>query len=436
MLGGSTLTLNTKSGANLNFSGVIADSGTGVGALVLAGSGTQTLSGASSYAGPTIVNGGTLIAGNANAFGATGNDLTVNGGTANLSTYSMTNGVVTLAGGTISGSGSLTANNGFNVTGGTAAISLAGTSSLTMSGTGTATLANSNSYSGGTYVSGGSLVAGNSNSFGKGVLTVNGGTADLGGLTMTNALSLTGGNLTHGILSNSTGNFDLQSGNVSATLAGAAGATKSGNGTVNLSGNNTYTGATTVNGGALSLGATGSLSNTASVSVASGSTLLLGAANQINTNSALSLGGTISMGANGATRAASQIFSSLTLTSDSVIDFANLSGNSLLAFGSINLNGHTLSIYDWSGSTATGLQSPTQIGTFTSLYNLGSLTGDLASISFYSGAGTGFLGNGTFSGNEIVPVPEPAVIVAAFMLLGLLVWSNRGTIAALASRRA
>jgi autotransporter-associated beta strand protein len=340
MLGGATLTLNTKAASSLNFAGNIVDSGTGVGAVVMAGSGTQTLSGASTYAGSTIVNSGTLIAGNANAFG-------------------------------------------------------------------------------------------------RGLLQVSGGTANLGGRTMTNALSLTGGNLTSGVLSNSTGSFDLQSGSVSATLAGAAGATKSGSGTVTLTGNNTYTGATTVNGGSLSLGATGSLSNTASVTVASGSTLLLGAADKVKSSAALSLGGTLSMGANDSTRAGSQTFSTLTLTGNSVIDFSALTGTSSITFGSINLNSYTLSIYNWNGTNLRGSSSTTGgEGSFTRLYDLGSFTGDVSKISFFSGAGTGFMGEGSFVGNEIVPVPEPGVIVAAFMLLGILLWSNRGTIAALATRRA
>jgi autotransporter-associated beta strand protein len=339
LLGGSTLTLNTKSGANLSFSGAIADSGTGVGAVVMSGSGTQTLSGASTYAGPTIVNSGTLIAGNNSAFG-TGN------------------------------------------------------------------------------------------------LTVKGGTADLGGNTLTNALSLTGGSLTHGTLSNSTGSFDLQQGSVSAVLAGAAGVTKSGSGTVTLTGNNTYTGATTVNGGSLSLGATGSLSNTASVTVASGSTLLLGASNQVNSSATLTLGGTLSMGANGATRAGSQTFSTLTLTGNSVIDFAALTGTSSITFGSINLNSYTLSIYNWNGTNLlSGSTSTTGgSGSFTHLYDIGGFTGDVANISFYSGAGTGFMGNGSFSGSEIVPVPEPGVIIAALMLLAFLAWSQRGMILSLARR--
>jgi len=53
----------------------------------------------------------------------------------------------------------------------------------------------------------------------------------------------------------------------------------------------------------------------------------------------------------------------------------------------------------------------------------------LGHISFYSGSTTasGFLGTGAFGSNhEIVPVPEPGVMIAAFMLLGcLLVTSLR-----------
>jgi autotransporter-associated beta strand protein len=343
MLGGATLTLNTKAASSLNFAGNIVDSGTGVGAVVMAGSGTQTLSGASTYAGSTIVNSGTLIAGNANAFGT-------------------------------------------------------------------------------------------------GLLKVSGGTADLGGLTLTNGLSLTGGNLTRGILSNTMGSFDLQQGSVSAILAGLAGATKSGNGTVTLTGNNTYSGATTVNGGVLSLGATGSISNTASVTVANGSTLLLGAANQVKSSANLSLGGTLSMGGNESIRVGSQTFSTLTLTGNSVIDFANLSGNSSLTFDQFVMNGNSLSVYNWSGTNQWGTQSTTRVGTSTQLlltYGTGLSQTDLNKISFYSGgAGSTFLGNGFYSGTEIVPVPEPGVVIAACMLLAWLLVANRGTLLALLRRRA
>jgi hypothetical protein len=197
-----------------------------------------------------------------------------------------------------------------------------------------------------------------------------------------------------------------------------------------------------VNGGSLDLANTAFLTATSNVVVQNGGSLLLGgtAANQIHTGTPLTMnGGTLSMGGNGTTRAVSQSFASLTLTGNSLIDFANLTGNSSLTFGTISLNNNSLSIYNWSGTNQWGTQSSTQVGTLTHLYDLnpGSLSSaDLNNISFYSGGlGSTFLGNAAFSGNEIVPVPEPGVIVAAALLLGWLLFSNRGLLLAVVPRR-
>jgi hypothetical protein len=207
---------------------------------------------------------------------------------------------------------------------------------------------------------------------------------------------------------------------------------------VNLSGISDYLGATTIDGSSsLNLGTSGSLIGTSNVIVSAGSTLLLGANNQVNSAARLTLsGGTISMGANGATRAGSQSFNSLTLTGNSVIDFANLAGNSSLSFGEFVMNGNSLSIHNWSGTTLAGIQSDTQIGTTTRLFAASGLSqSDLNNISFYSGSGTGFLGNALWTGGEIVPVPEPGVVIVACMLLGWLLVANRGTILTLVRRR-
>ena len=125
------------------------------------------------------------------------------------------------------------------------------------------------------------------------------------------------------------------------------------------------------------------------------------------------------MGA-GSTRDPNQTFGTLTLTANSVIDFANLSGTSVLTFGSITgLSSYSLSIYDWNGTTYWGNTS-TIGGTnqTTQLIDLSGLTqSQLNNISFYSGFGTGFLGTGIFSGSQIIPVPEPSVIISAVLLL-------------------
>jgi autotransporter-associated beta strand protein len=53
----------------------------------------------------------------------------------------------------------------------------------------------------------------------------------------------------------STSAYDVQSGSASAILGGAVGLNKSTGGTVTLSGANTYTGTTAINGGVLSVNA-------------------------------------------------------------------------------------------------------------------------------------------------------------------------------------
>jgi hypothetical protein len=146
-------------------------------------------------------------------------------------------------------------------------------------------------------------------------------------------------------------------------------------------------------------------------------------------------------GANATSRTASQSFATLTLTGNSTIsyiDFANLSGDSSLTFASIVMNGNTLDILNWSGTNQWGTQSTTQTGSFTHLFDQSGLTNDeLAHINFYAGSSISsqFLGTGAFSGNEIVPVPEPGVIIAAMMLLGWLLFANRGMLIALINRR-
>jgi autotransporter-associated beta strand protein len=63
---------------------------------------------------------------------------------------------------------------------------------------------------------------------------------------------------------------------ISAAITGTTGLIKNGNGTLTLSGSNTYTGATTISVGTLALGASNVIADTSNVSVASGSTFALG----------------------------------------------------------------------------------------------------------------------------------------------------------------
>ena len=360
--GGSALALTV---GNANQSATYSGSLSGTDAsLTKIGTGTQTLTGNNTYTGTTTISGGALQVGNGGTTGTLGSGDVVN----NSALVVNRSDAFTLAN-TISGTGS-----------------------FTQAGAGTTTLSGANTYSGETTINAGALQMGNG-----------GTTGSLGSGDIINNASL--------IVNRSDA---ITLGN---TISGAGNLFQTGTGTTTLSGFNSYIGTTTISGGTLSLGTTGNLSGTTGVSVSTGSTLLLGSANQVNSAANLNLaGGTLSMGGNGLTRASEQTFNTLTLTANSVIDFANLTGNSSLTFASIaGLSASSLSIWNWSSAegSATHLYD-TQVG--------GLSAGNLANISFYSGSGTGLLGTGGFSGTEIVPVPEPSVVIAALLLLGSLAY--------------
>ena len=191
--------------------------------------------------------------------------------------------------GIIQAVGSLTI--GVNVTG-TSGITVAGGATLTLNDT-------NNTFTGAVTVDGGTLSDGASGILTTNNVTVNGTTAvfalgtsseSVGTVTVENGGSITG---TTGVLT-SNATYAMQSGTVSAILAGSVGLTKTTTGTVTLSGANTYTGTTTITQGTLS----------ASSIVVSGSASNLG-----NATSAVVLGvrltsGLLSYGGSSATYSA------------------------------------------------------------------------------------------------------------------------------------
>jgi autotransporter-associated beta strand protein len=174
--------------------------------------------------------------------------------------------------------------------------------SLIKSGTGALTLNTANKYTGGTTLNAGTLNIGNTTALGaSGSLAINGGTID-----NTSGAALTTPNYTRTINGNFTftGTSDLNLGTAATSLGSATGAvrtitttagtltlggviadgsvgngiSKSGSGTLVLSGVNTFSGPVTVSAGTLRLGASGtSLANGALGSNASGTTVQSGA---------------------------------------------------------------------------------------------------------------------------------------------------------------
>ncbi|MFN9719912.1 MAG: beta strand repeat-containing protein, partial [Planctomycetota bacterium] len=315
---GSTLTLDVASGnaisatnQNLTVSGagnvIVADAiSTGNGTLNKLGSGTLTLSGNNSFSGGVIWGNsagesaaGVISVGNDGALGTgtltvrnsgvasnnfiqssdstartIANNITIAGSGINFNTAGT--GDLTFTGTVNLGNGTRTFNIGNNITSLAGVVS--GSGGITKAGTGTLMLGGSNSFSGVTTISGGTLSVGTINNGGvagnlgqatnaSANVVLNGGT-----LQYTGATASTDRGMTFNSVAGNTVEVTSAAANLtnSGILTGAGGFTKSGSGTLTLTGSNNYTGNTTVSNGTLQLGNGGSLSTNSAISIGTG----------------------------------------------------------------------------------------------------------------------------------------------------------------------
>ncbi|EDK9508513.1 fibronectin-binding autotransporter adhesin ShdA [Salmonella enterica] len=284
----------------------------GSGSLVKTGTGELTLSGGNDYSGGTTITGGTLTADHADSLGSGDidnsgvlkvgegdleNTLSGSGSLVKTGTGELTlGGDNTYSGGTTIDDGVLIADNADSL--GTGAIAnsgvlqvgegelentLSGIGSLVKTGTGELTLSGDNTYSGGTTITGGTLTADHADSLGTGAIA-NSGVLQVGEGELENTLSGTGslvktgtGELTlngdndysggttiddgvliadhadslgTGAVANN-GVLQVGEGELKNTLSGTGSLVKIGTGELTLSGDNTYSGGTTIDDGVL-----------------------------------------------------------------------------------------------------------------------------------------------------------------------------------------
>jgi fibronectin-binding autotransporter adhesin len=290
---GGTATVYTGSASKVS---VILDGASG---LTKTGSSTLTLGNtANSFTGTIAVNAGTLAIGTLNTgaglLGNVNNGITLNAGTLSNSDMAGTSQVISVAathaialgtsGGTISAN-STSGNVGITVAG--VISGAAGTGALTKSGAGYLTLNGTNSYTGGTIISGGSQLSatnaainiGNSSAFGTAAVTFT-NTTSINGLrftgnyTITNAVALsTTGGITNRLLVDNT-----MTGKLTGVISGGEATSileKAGVGALTLGNTgNTFTGTILVSAGTLNIGnGNGVLGNAANGISLNGGTL-------------------------------------------------------------------------------------------------------------------------------------------------------------------
>ena len=184
------------------------------------------LAGTNTYAGATTVSAGTLRTSTSNAFG-NGNPLLIGAGaTVDLNGFSQSVGSIGGSGDILLGNGTLTT--GADGTSGLFGGTIAGGGALVKAGGGTLVLTGANTYSGGTSVLSGALVG--------------------------NTTSLQGN-----IVNDGTVQFDPgANGSYTGSMSGSGVLAKTGAGILTLTGSNTNSGGTSINGGSI-VGTTSSL---------------------------------------------------------------------------------------------------------------------------------------------------------------------------------
>ncbi|MBU1441622.1 MAG: autotransporter-associated beta strand repeat-containing protein [Gammaproteobacteria bacterium] len=334
---------------------VVGNAISGTGRLTQAGTGTTVLTGANSYAGVTTVSAGTLQIGNGGTTGSLGTGAVTNNAAL---VFNRSNTVVL---------GNL----------------ISGTGSLTQAGTGTTVLTGANTYTGATAISAGTLQIGNGGAVGS-----------LGTGPVTNNAALVFNRSNNLVLGNA--------------ITGTGSLTQAGTGTLVLTGDNSYSGATTVSAGTLQVGNGGTTGSLGTGPVINNAALVFNRSNTLIANGAIGGTGTVTQAGSGTLLlTADNTYTGATTISAGTLQIGNGGTTGSLGIGPVinnaalvfNRSNTLVSIGAISGTgTLTQAGSGTLLLTADNTYS-GATTISAGTLQLGNGGTTGSLGTGAVTNN-------------------------------------
>ncbi len=318
--------------------GTLDNNVTGEGQIVKSGSDELIVTGDNNYSGGTTITGGTLTADHADSLGTgaiansgvlqvgegelentlsgAGSLVKTGTGELTLSGDNSYSGTTTITGGTLTadhadslGTGTIANSGVLQVGEGELENTLSGSGSLVKTGTGELTLSGDNTYSGGTTIDDGVLIADNADSLGTGAVANN-------------------------------GVLQVGEGELKNTLSGTGSLVKIGTGELTLSGDNTYSGGTTIDDGVLIAANVNALSGG---DVDNSGTLMLDANGAFELANVTTHSGATTALAAGSTLDAGQLTqedgSTLSIDLGAATDEAMITADSVTLGGTLNVTG-------------------------------------------------------------------------------------------------
>ncbi len=318
--------------------GTLDNNVTGEGQIVKSGSDELIVTGDNNYSGGTTITGGTLTVDHADSLGSGdidnsgvlkvgegelentlfGSGSLVKTGTGELTLSGDNNysGGTTITGGTLTadhadslGTGAIANSGVLQVGDGELENTLSGSGSLVKTGSGELTLSGDNGYSGGTTITGGTLIADNADSLGTGAVA-------------------------------NSGVLQVGEGELENTLSGSGSLVKTGTGELTLSGDNSYSGTTTITDGTLiaanvnALGG-GNIDNSGTLMLdANGAFELANVTTHTGATTALAAGSTLDAG-----QLTQENGSTLSIDLGAATDDAVITADSVTLGGTLNVTG-------------------------------------------------------------------------------------------------